>query len=74
MNFDKISYQLILRYFCTETIKRRGEISLHKTIVARYFDSISRSLSNQTNYSQACSDLYRKENKVVVRKNNQFFR
>ena len=30
MNFCKRSYQPILRYLYTETIKRRGEISLHK--------------------------------------------
>ena len=30
MNFCKRSYQPILRYLHTETIKRRGEISLHK--------------------------------------------
>ena len=30
MNFYKSSYQLILRYLYTETVKRRGEISLHK--------------------------------------------
>ena len=30
MNFCKRSYQPILRYLYTETIKRGGEISLHK--------------------------------------------
>ena len=30
MNFCKRSYQPILRYFYTETIKRGGEILLHK--------------------------------------------
>ena len=30
MNFCKRSYQPILRYLYTETIKRRGEISLHE--------------------------------------------
>ena len=30
MNFGKRSYQPILRYLYTETIKRGGEISLHK--------------------------------------------
>ena len=30
MNFYKRSYQLILRYLYSETIKRRGEISLHR--------------------------------------------
>ena len=30
MNFCKRSYQLILRYLYTETVKRGGEISLHK--------------------------------------------
>ena len=30
MNFYKRSYQLILRYLYTETIKRRGEILLHR--------------------------------------------
>ena len=29
MNFYKKSYQLILRYLYTETIKHRGEILLH---------------------------------------------
>ena len=29
-NFYKRSYQSIQRYFCTEAIKRRGEISLHR--------------------------------------------
>ena len=30
MNFYKRSYQPILRYLCTEAIKRPGEISLHR--------------------------------------------
>ena len=30
MNFRKRSYQPILRYLYTETIKRGGELSLHK--------------------------------------------
>ena len=30
MNFYKRNYQLILRYLYTETIKRRGDISLHR--------------------------------------------
>ena len=30
MNFDKRSYQPILRYLYTEAVKRQGEISLHK--------------------------------------------
>ena len=30
MNFYKRSYQPILRYLYTETIKRGGKISLHK--------------------------------------------
>ena len=29
MNFYTRSYQLILRYLYSETVKRRGEISLH---------------------------------------------
>ena len=35
MNFCKRSYQLILRYVYTETIKRGGEISLHKHFKAK---------------------------------------
>ena len=33
MNFCKRSYQPILRYLYTETIKRGGEISLHNIFV-----------------------------------------
>ena len=37
MNFYKKSYQLILRYHYTETIKRRGEISLHRHFIIAYY-------------------------------------
>ena len=36
MNFCKSSYQPILRYLYTETIKRGGEISLHKHFIDLY--------------------------------------
>ena len=36
MNFCKRSYQPILRYLYTETMKRQGEISLHKHFKSYY--------------------------------------
>ena len=38
MNFCKRSYQPILRSLYTETIKRGGEISLHKHYIYIYID------------------------------------
>ena len=41
MNFCKRSYQPILRYLYTETIKRGGQISLHKHFKADLIPVVS---------------------------------
>ena len=57
MNFCKRSYQPILRYIYTETIKRGGEISLHKHF--KYGKKPKLSLSPQNrDYNKSLAQVY----------------
>ena len=70
MNFCKRSYQPILRYFYTETIKHRGEISLH-----RQFELLvgHRPIPVSYNYSYYISKQYKCFKKIPL-KIDQWYR
>ena len=65
MNFCKRSYQLILRYLYTETIKRRGEISLY-----RQFNSRTNRINPITMESKQPQSQVKKVNEKILHKQN----